>query len=83
MLKTWFFVLFDKFVWANFFWKKMLHQIIIIMVINLHYICINLSNLRYASFACLDINLRIHTLVTTVFVIQYYDVHVHAFVKDR
>lgn len=42
--------------------KKILHQIII-MIINLHYICINLSNWPYALSACLHV--RLHTWITT------------------
>lgn len=46
-----------------FFWKKKkLHQIII-MIINLHYICINLSNWPYALSACLHV--RLYTWITT------------------
>lgn len=48
---------------GNFFLKKkILHQIII-MIINLHYICINLSNWPYALFACWHV--RLHTWITT------------------
>lgn len=65
MNKCWrFFVVFDKFVREIFFFgKKILHQIIIIMIINLHYICINLSNWPYALSACWHV--RLHTWITT------------------
>lgn len=72
---------------GNFFLeKKILHQIII-MIINLHYICINLSNWLAVRvirmFTCSSTHMNNDIPMPIVFVVQYYDVHAHAFVKDR